>query len=325
MRSVSSSASTPRATTSGSRGVAREPDVREHLRAADAPRAVRSAAACGRPTSSRTRSSRRPFGRRPARSARPGRLRDRRPSPRLGNAAVRRPTTSAATPTRWRCRPNGSSGSSTTLTDAIEAAVGARPVSYRSGRFGFSASHVSALERAGYLVESSIAPLFYETHKGGPDFVEAPLSPTFSAYDDARRPGTQPTCWSCPVSAALNRRYPAWLQHRYARAPWPYTTKRVLRKLGIARMLWLRPSYSSLDGDEAAGAAAGRQTACRCSTCCSIRARQSSAAAPTIGPKRELEAFFERLDRFLAIRHLGAGRRAGDVRRVPGKRAGEQA
>ena len=50
-----------------------------------------------------------------------------------------------------------------------------RPVSYRSGRFGFSAAHVVALERQGYLVESSVAPLFYEAHKGGPDFVEAPL------------------------------------------------------------------------------------------------------------------------------------------------------
>ena len=37
------------------------------------------------------------------------------------------------------------------LTDAIEAAVGKRPVSYRSGRFGFSAAHVSSLEREGYL------------------------------------------------------------------------------------------------------------------------------------------------------------------------------
>src|SRR6478672_9051671 len=43
----------------------------------------------------------------------------------------------------------------TSLTQAIEAGVGCRPVSYRSGRFGFSASHVSSLERQGYLIESS--------------------------------------------------------------------------------------------------------------------------------------------------------------------------
>src|SRR5437763_3506652 len=40
------------------------------------------------------------------------------------------------------------------LTAAIERAVGERPVSYRSGRFGFSAAHVPALERLGYRIES---------------------------------------------------------------------------------------------------------------------------------------------------------------------------
>lgn len=132
------------------------------------------------------------------------------------------------------------------LTDAIEAAVGVRPVSYRSGRFGFSAAHVAALERLGYEVESSVAPLFYEAHKQGPDFVEAPLTPYFLAYDSATRPGTSDVL-EVPVSAGLDRRWPKRLQYLYARAPQPYQTKRVLRKLGIAHVRWLRPSYSSLE------------------------------------------------------------------------------
>jgi peptidoglycan/xylan/chitin deacetylase (PgdA/CDA1 family) len=132
------------------------------------------------------------------------------------------------------------------LTEAIEAAVGRRPVSYRSGRFGFSSAHVAALERLGYEVESSVAPLFYEAHKNGPDFVEAPLRPYFLAYDSATRPGTS-RLLEVPCSAGLNRRLPRRLQYLYARAPKPYTTRRVLRKLGIARVRWLRPSYSSLD------------------------------------------------------------------------------
>jgi hypothetical protein len=134
----------------------------------------------------------------------------------------------------------------TRLTDAIEQAVGRRPVSYRSGRFGFSAAHVPALERLGYLVESSVAPLFYEGHKNGPDFVEAPLRPYFLAYDSATEPGTSGLL-EVPCSAALHRRFPRRLQYLYGRAPRPYFTKRVLRKLGIARVRWLRPSYSSLD------------------------------------------------------------------------------
>jgi hypothetical protein len=134
----------------------------------------------------------------------------------------------------------------TALTDAIHAAIGERPVSYRSGRFGFSATHVAALERLGYQVESSVAPLFYEAHKNGPDFVEAPLRPYFLAYDSATTPGTSQLL-EVPVSAALNRKLPRRLQHLYARAPRNYTTKRVLRKLGIAHVRWLRPSYSSLE------------------------------------------------------------------------------
>src|SRR5918995_4563024 len=75
------------------------------------------------------------------------------------------------------------------LTGAIHQAVGCRPTSYRSGRFGFSAAHVAVLERLGYRVESSVAPLFFETHKGGPEFVEAPLCPYFLSYDSAVHPG----------------------------------------------------------------------------------------------------------------------------------------
>jgi len=132
------------------------------------------------------------------------------------------------------------------LTGAIEDAVCERPVSYRSGRFGFSAAHVAALENRGYRIESSVAPLFYEAHKRGPDFVEAPLHPYFLAYDSATRPGTSAVL-EIPVSAALNRRVPKRLQYLYARAPKPYTTRRVLRKLGVAHVRWLRPSYSSLE------------------------------------------------------------------------------
>jgi hypothetical protein len=37
------------------------------------------------------------------------------------------------------------------------------------------------------------------------------------------------------------------MQYLYARAPRPYTTKRILRKLGLAHVRWLRPSYSSFE------------------------------------------------------------------------------
>jgi hypothetical protein len=182
------------------------------------------------------------------------------------------------------------------LTAAIESAVGRRPVSYRSGRYGFDASHVAALERLGYLVDSSVAPLFYEAHKGGPDFVEAPQRPYFLAYDSATRPGSSDVL-EVPVSAALNRRLPrAWL-HAYARAPKPYTTKRVLRALRLLRVRWLRPSYSSL----ADMVALGRDLHRRGEPALNLLFHSSEAivgGSPYNTTQAQLDAFCDRLERF---------------------------
>jgi hypothetical protein len=192
------------------------------------------------------------------------------------------------------------------LTAAITRQVGRRPVSYRSGRFGFSASHVSALERGGYLVESSVAPLFYEAHKGGPDFVGAPTTPYFLAYDDARKPGCSDVL-EVPVSAGLNRRLPGWLQHLYGRAPKPYTTKRILRKLGVARMWWLRPSYSSLADMQALA----RQLVDAGVPQLNLLFHSSEAivgGSPYNRTEAELQRFFDALDGWLrfAVEELGA-------------------
>jgi peptidoglycan/xylan/chitin deacetylase (PgdA/CDA1 family) len=192
------------------------------------------------------------------------------------------------------------------LTDAIAAAVGTRPISYRSGRFGFSADHVAALEQLGYLVESSVAPLFFESHKGGPEFVEAPLTPYFLAYDSATRPGCSGIL-EVPVSCALNRRLPRRLQYAYARAPQPYLTKRILRALRLLRLRWLRPSYSSLpDMIALAGSLARSQE-----PVLNLLFHSSEAivgGSPYNRTSGELDAFFHRLEQFLifATRDLKA-------------------
>jgi peptidoglycan/xylan/chitin deacetylase (PgdA/CDA1 family) len=192
------------------------------------------------------------------------------------------------------------------LTDSIGNATGRRPVSYRSGRFGFSASHVSSLERLGYRVESSVAPLFYEAHKHGPDFVDAPLAPYFLSYDTATRPGTSQLL-ELPISSALNRPVPDALARLYARAPRPYQTKRVLRLLRIAEMRWLRPSYSSA----ADMIALAKQIVRRGVPVLNLLFHSSEAivgGSPYNRTAAELDAFFERLSTFLryATRDLGA-------------------
>ncbi len=192
------------------------------------------------------------------------------------------------------------------LTEAITAAVGHRPVSYRSGRFGFSADHVAPLERAGYLVESSVAPLFSEAHKGGPSFVEAPLAPYFLAYDSATASGSS-NLLEIPVSAALNRRLPRFLRYAWARAPRPYTTRRVLRALHLLRLRWLRPSYSSL----ADMVSLARDLHRAGEPVLNVLFHSSEAivgGSPYNRTEAELDAFRDRLERFFAfaIRDLNA-------------------
>jgi hypothetical protein len=192
------------------------------------------------------------------------------------------------------------------LTAAITSAVGERPTAYRSGRFGFSAAHVAPLERAGFLTESSVAPLFSERHKGGPDFVGAPLGPYFLSYDDATRPGSSQVV-ELPLSAALHRRLPPALERAYAHAPRPYLTKRVLRKLGLARMMWLRPSYSSLEDMKALA----RRVKAGGTPILNLLFHSSEAivgGSPYNRTTSELAEFFARLERFFeyAIGDLGA-------------------
>jgi peptidoglycan/xylan/chitin deacetylase (PgdA/CDA1 family) len=185
------------------------------------------------------------------------------------------------------------------LTAAIAMAVGKPPVSYRSGRFGFSAEHVAALEHCGYTVESSVAPLFSEAHKGGPEFVEAPLTPYFLAYDSATVPGCSRVL-EVPVSAALDRRLPKRIQFAYARAPRPYTTRRVLRALQLVGMRWLRPSYSSLDDM----ISLARDLARWNEPVLNLLFHSSEAivgGSPYNRTPAELDAFRERLERFLAF------------------------
>ena len=86
--------------------------------------------------------------------------------------------------------------------DAITEAVGAPPCRTDRAASG-SRRHTSSRSNvSGYQVESSVAPLFYEAHKDGPDFVEAPLTPYFLAYDSATRPGHQQPARGAGVGGA---------------------------------------------------------------------------------------------------------------------------
>jgi hypothetical protein len=125
------------------------------------------------------------------------------------------------------------------------------------------------------------------------------VRPYFLAYDSATRPGSSDVL-EIPLSVGLSRRLPRALQHAYARAPRPYSTKRLLRVLRIIRTRWLRPSYSSLDDMIALARdlhAAGEPVL-------NVLFHSSEAivgGSPYNRTQAELDAFCQRLDRFLAF------------------------
>src|SRR5208337_487017 len=70
------------------------------------------------------------------------------------------------------------------LTSQIESGVGKRPVSFRSGRYGFNEKVAHALIELGYRVDSSVTPFTnWENNKGapqgqgGPDFMNYSNTP----------------------------------------------------------------------------------------------------------------------------------------------------
>ena len=132
------------------------------------------------------------------------------------------------------------------LTEAVTAVTDVPPVSYRAGRNGFAGWHVPVLEELGYLVDSSVDPFFNEKRKGGPSFAGAPLVPYFLSRTDPRRKG-ESKLLEVPVTSALNRKWPQWLQTAYADVKEAYQFRRALRLLRIAQPIWLRPSYSKLE------------------------------------------------------------------------------
>ena len=142
--------------------------------------------------------------------------------------------------------------------------------------------------------------------RAGPTSSSAPAAPYFLAYDDPTVPGTS-NLLELPVSAALNRRVPAFVERLYARAPRPYTTKRVLRKLGVARVQWLRPSYSSVD-DMCALARRMKADGVPLLNLIFHSSEAIVGGSPYNRTAQELEQFFDRLERVLAyaVNELGA-------------------
>ncbi len=77
------------------------------------------------------------------------------------------------------------------LTDQIESSFGKRPLSFRSGRFGFDERLARILSENSYLIDSSVTPCAswaaykgLPDGKGGPDFTDKEAYPYLYSFED---------------------------------------------------------------------------------------------------------------------------------------------
>jgi hypothetical protein len=140
-----------------------------------------------------------------------------------------------------------------TLRDALAAATGRAPTSFRAGRFGLGPDTVTALIACGFRVDSSVTPwIGWQEFDGGPDFRGAPQGCyRLRAGSDPRRPAADGPLLELPLSSGFTRRPFGWRT-----TAWDALRGRALRRLplggiasrlGIVRRVILSPEAESVD------------------------------------------------------------------------------
>jgi|GEM_PF-1805286 len=135
----------------------------------------------------------------------------------------------------------------TALTDAIENRTGVRPQVHRSAGGGLDGATLQALERLGYLADSTAMPFVDAREGGGTDWRTCPRGPY---HPDRQRPvrrGGSPIL-EIPVTIGWDRNLP----HSMARVPSGFQKSPFERLLSngwyhLASVSMLEPSMTPLD------------------------------------------------------------------------------
>lgn len=131
------------------------------------------------------------------------------------------------------------------LTLQIENSFGIRPVSFRSGRYGFNKEVANVLIENSYIVDSSVTPYkSWSSHpglpggKGGPDFSENTPIPFFYHSNNSSLLEIPNTILPTRFPLNTNRRF---AKYYFKKVQTNFSLK-VLRKFWYNRQpLWLRP------------------------------------------------------------------------------------
>lgn len=132
-----------------------------------------------------------------------------------------------------------------TLDRAVHEAVGVKPLSFRAGRWAYSAQIAQHLITLGYKVDTSVTPYMNWAHLYGPDFWEYPLHPHWIQLPNTQPPITNGTLleipatigvlgWSSPLAEKIWKRISNGNLAVFKGAG-------LLAALGIMRKVWFSP------------------------------------------------------------------------------------
>ena len=133
------------------------------------------------------------------------------------------------------------------LTDALEAALGQRPVSFRTGRWALGAATVAAMLACGYRVDSSVTPFIsWQPWDDGPSHVGAPCDAyRLDGRGDPRLPVADGRLVEVPISCGYSRLpWAFWAPvHRVLAKPAlkPFRLAGIAARLGVIKRIILSP------------------------------------------------------------------------------------
>ena len=139
------------------------------------------------------------------------------------------------------------------LTGVLERALGHRPMSFRTGRWGIGQSTAAALLECGYRVDSSVTPFqSWTRHDNGVSHVGAPLDVYhLDGRGDPQVPLTEGPLVEVPVSAGYTRGSIRSWARLHAILDRPDVPRQWLRgiasRLGWIRHVALNPEMESVD------------------------------------------------------------------------------
>ena len=126
------------------------------------------------------------------------------------------------------------------LTSRISEMMEQAPTSYRSGRYGFDHDTATILDDLGYLVDSSVLPLFDYRENGGPDYTLVSRKPyRFFAEETGRK------LVEVPITSGFTRPGYEFQRKLWAglrKQPWKrLRLPGIADRLGLARRVKLSP------------------------------------------------------------------------------------